>query len=123
MKKNLTKLAIGSLNLISLVFTGQSLEAGTEEGNLKAKLHDTAIELEAILKTLLLPESEFNLRGKHIFISDKAFEVVNKHPIAKATWQKFVRLIGRLDKFYGGPPQKKDSYYLQGYNEQKICNK
>ena len=31
MKKNLTKLALGSLNLISLVFTGQSLEAGTEE--------------------------------------------------------------------------------------------
>ena len=123
MKKNLTKLALGSLNLISLAFTGQSLEAGTEEGNLKAKLHDTAIELEAILKTLLLPESEFNLKGKHIFISDKAFEVINKHPIAKTTWERFVRLIGRLDKFYGRPPQKNADSYLQGYYEQKICNK
>lgn len=123
MKKNLTKLALGSLNLISLAFTGQSLEAGTEEGNLKAKLHDTAIELEAILKTLLLPESEFNLKGKNIFISDKAFEVINKHPIAKTTWERFVRLIGRLDKFYGRPPQKNVDSYLEGYYEQKICNK
>lgn len=114
------KIAVGVLDLMSVAFTGETIERSRRQREqivreMGEEIKEYMFELKGILHEHKV--KGFQTDGRSLSVSDSARAFIQKHRRAKELWVQIFSLMGTADGLMGASPQPGDASYQRAYED------